>query len=922
MADVVYSLTINGVERDNLLASCSLRLTNGNVSTLDFAVDSEDASYRPEIDDVVIFSENGTARFKGAITSAYEEAHGGPALDSIVTRCSAASQEVVLTYRFVTITIPAGSTLKDALELIDADAEAYFSGYGLTIAAGQANGPTFAADVVFTDTRLDEVIRKLAEISGYIPEVSADDEIEMYAPGSRSAPGNLTAGASDAVHQVGDVKIEPTKNDTYINRIKLKITGAGPATHSETITFDGSPTLDYQAAYPAPTDANTVWPNVILLNGGPSQGSIGFNDGSSAWEWVTAENTRARLVLDGTGLVPNNGDTFVITYEIAYPFEVIRENLGSPPAPIREIILTQPEGMTLEGAIEYADSLLGRKSTVTKLATWDSYTLGWAPGQSLTINLPKRNTNATFLITDVVMRPEVTTDENGDLVKFRYEMTALEGDVDQGNWRETPKSWLGGGNVQAGTLQATGGGARPGGSIYSVQAHGASHDFYGDDQVLHDFDEGGDSYGSINKKARFAVGVSDEDLLGFALWNAIAGKSKAFTCRLDDNGSVNLRVGHTDVGTFDLEAWDSGTAITLTARHADADIQLSGRKIEARNVLHKKFGEGISPLSITTTHTVDVTQSNPYSLLKCDTTSGGFTLTLPAHAGIQVVDGTFRRTLYILNIGANTLTIAPNTSQTINGSGSNLTIVGLGGKILQLGDSGAWHELANTGGGSGTVSVDTAQGLDGDGSGGDPLVVKVDGVTVGFNGSGELEVIGGGSPGGSPSGGGGDFVFIEEQTPSGVGTITFSSLGSYTHLELRYAARSSQSANFDGINLRFNGDTGANYDAQSLFGVNTTPGAGEGIAATSLGMGAISAATSASGNVGAGTLNIYDYRGTTFHKAVVLISTRKDSNASAGTVVNQLAGAWRSTSAITSITILLSAGNFDAGSKFTLYGLT
>lgn len=43
-----------------------------------------------------------------------------------------------------------------------------------------------------------------------------------------------------------------------------------------------------------------------------------------------------------------------------------------------------------------------------------------------------------------------------------------------------------------------------------------------------------------------------------------------------------------------------------------------------------------------------------------------------------------------------------------------------------------------------TVDVDAAGALDGDGSAGSPLAVRVDGVTIQVNGSNELEVIGGG----------------------------------------------------------------------------------------------------------------------------------------------------------------------------------
>lgn len=706
MADVVYSLTINGIERDNLLASVSLRTTNGNVSTLDFAVDSEDASYRPEIDDVVIFSENGTPKFKGAITSARESCHGGPALDSIVTECSAASQEVILTYRFVTITIPSGSTLKQAITQIDADPEAYFSGYGITVAAGQADGPTLASDVTFTDTRLDAVIVRLAELTGYIPEVSSDDEFEMYAPGSRSAPGDLLA--TGAVHQVGDVTIEPTKNDTYINRIKLKITGAGPATSTETITFDGNAVFEYVANYPAPTNANTTWPNVIYLASdlGERGGPIGFNDGSSAWEWITAENTRARLSLNGAGLVPANGDTFVITYDIAYPFTVTREALGSPPAPIREIILTQPEGMTMEEAIAYADSLLDRKSTVLKTAKWDSYTLGWAPGQSLTINLPKRNTNATFLITDVVMRPEVTTDENGDVVKFRYEVTALEGDIDQGNWRETPKSWLGAGNTQAGTVDVSaGGGARPGGDIYDVQTHGPSHDFYGSGYVKEDFDLGGDAYGTNQLTSRLAVKATNHTQTILALVNAALtdanDKALTFTQLADGNVLIELESG----GSFSINTYGSGSP-RINLSSAENIVFEPNNKlvnyVRTRGLsVHDTFG--LADDSFTSTYTMD-SSGGPYTLLRFRGSSDTTVNLIAIAAAAARIATLYCRLIAVVHDGsAGTLTLDPNSTETIgNGTAAASTIGLTSGQSVLLalvsGTGGGVKLLASHGG--------------------------------------------------------------------------------------------------------------------------------------------------------------------------------------------------------------------------------
>ena len=163
-------------------------------------------------------------------------------------------------------------------------------------------------------------------------------------------------------------------------------------------------------------------------------------------------------------------------------------------------------------------------------------------------------------------------------------------------------------------------------------------------------------------------------------------------------------------------------------------------------------------------------------------------------------------------------------------------------------------------------------------------------------------------------------VFIEETTPTGTST-SFSSLGSYRHLRIEYSARGDQAATSTLVGITFNGDTGANYDRQVMNGAATTVTAGEALAATSAQAIVVSAASAASGNVGVGTIEILDYRGTTFHKGGTVTLGYKTSNSTGGFNVRTSTFAWRSTSAITSITLTLASGNFVTGSKFTLYGL-
>jgi hypothetical protein len=165
------------------------------------------------------------------------------------------------------------------------------------------------------------------------------------------------------------------------------------------------------------------------------------------------------------------------------------------------------------------------------------------------------------------------------------------------------------------------------------------------------------------------------------------------------------------------------------------------------------------------------------------------------------------------------------------------------------------------------------------------------------------------------------FALIEEQTPSGTGTLTFSSLGAFTHLMVVWSARGSQAATTVNMSVQFNGDTAGNYDAQLVSGAGSTPTAAESLGATSGLVATLSAASATSGRVGIGSITIHDYRGTTFNKMATTENTYIIGTSSGNMVRRAFGVNWRSTAAITSMTLLLSAGNYDAGSKFTLYGL-
>lgn len=168
-------------------------------------------------------------------------------------------------------------------------------------------------------------------------------------------------------------------------------------------------------------------------------------------------------------------------------------------------------------------------------------------------------------------------------------------------------------------------------------------------------------------------------------------------------------------------------------------------------------------------------------------------------------------------------------------------------------------------------------------------------------------------------GGGGDFVKIADVVTSGSqATVTFSSIpGTYRHLKLVGYGRGSASSVASEVIAQFNGDTGANYD----FARWTRNGTSENVAQTAAVLGELSAANAPSNAAGSLEIIIPHYANTTFQKPYHGTGNARTSTITNGIGLNTTGGTWRSTAAISSMSISLASGNFVDGSVFTLYGL-
>ena len=161
-----------------------------------------------------------------------------------------------------------------------------------------------------------------------------------------------------------------------------------------------------------------------------------------------------------------------------------------------------------------------------------------------------------------------------------------------------------------------------------------------------------------------------------------------------------------------------------------------------------------------------------------------------------------------------------------------------------------------------------------------------------------------------------------------VTSVTFSSLGSYEHLQLRISAKSDHtSASNDDIELNFNGDTDPNYSYHQMMGSEAAPSTDAENSDSFIKVSSIQSSATQSGaeNYGAVIVNILDYKDDG-NKNTTVMGTGGLNRITAQLWGNSRSilfmGLWDNTDDVTSIVLAPSGGsNFLRGSSFALYGI-
>jgi hypothetical protein len=172
----------------------------------------------------------------------------------------------------------------------------------------------------------------------------------------------------------------------------------------------------------------------------------------------------------------------------------------------------------------------------------------------------------------------------------------------------------------------------------------------------------------------------------------------------------------------------------------------------------------------------------------------------------------------------------------------------------------------------------------------------------------------------APQLGGGGLTVVETLTAGAGGSATFdfqSIPQTGQAIQITFSIRSEAAVANEGCGMRFNNDSGGNYDWTRLDGQGSTV-AGAGFAAQTSGQVSEVIGANVADRVGAGVIFIPAYASTAFFHAYRADSMYSLDTQAGNQGVRQIGGTWRSTAAITRVTLFCASGDMAEGSTATL----
>lgn len=156
---------------------------------------------------------------------------------------------------------------------------------------------------------------------------------------------------------------------------------------------------------------------------------------------------------------------------------------------------------------------------------------------------------------------------------------------------------------------------------------------------------------------------------------------------------------------------------------------------------------------------------------------------------------------------------------------------------------------------------------------------------------------------------------------AGAASIDFTSIPqTYKHLMLIISGQTTHTSATN-VLLRFNGDSGANYHWVLIGGAGGAATSSNSALGTSIVPASLPASTSTA-RAGSGIIVIPEYTQTNFHKNTLSQGGRIVDDTAANHIFQTFYGHWKSTAAVTQVTLSSSTANLATGTVATLYGFS
>lgn len=472
-----YAVKVSPASRD--VAGLRITDTLNGRSTMTATIRSLDADYRPQLDAPITMSGTttggafdaaafDTAAFATAVALLFagtvcrvEEAGAAPGGTALLLTVDGADYAALADHRIISTSFPEGTYPIEVLTAL--------VGYlpGVSLDPTTATGDALEA-INWTDKPVNQALDEVCEAAGnWVWYIDPTFVLHAYAPGSVAAPWSMTAAEPHALKEA-DIIVTTSRED-YANRVTVRfsehatrayafLSASGNFSDGETVTI-GSKEYRFQTTLEADKDGTvligadaeaSLLRLMAAITGGPGSGTTygsattAHGDVDAYPQTATALKVRAEApgtsgnsVAVGTsaanaywmteGGVPVT--TLVLGTDEGLTASVVAEDTDQQAAyGIYDLVISKPEIFDAAYATEVATQALARGLFVTQTVQWTTTEYGLKPGQTISIVLPVRNLNGSYLITDVK-----TTADQGQLF---WAVTAVGGAVYPRTWRD------------------------------------------------------------------------------------------------------------------------------------------------------------------------------------------------------------------------------------------------------------------------------------------------------------------------------------------------------------------------------------------------------------------------------------------------------------------------------------------------------